>query len=85
MWIALAAGILYGVFSMTSRMVSTPAYVPMSDWKWWPRGFWAGRPIAPHAGYPGVLPPLPGPHDAPQFPAHGPITPGPLSQPGSLP
>ena len=85
-WTILAAGLLYVVFSFTSRMAyPSVTYVSTSNWGYWPRGFWSGRPIAPHAGFPGPMPPHPGPHHPPQFPAHGPRAPGPLAQPGSFP
>lgn len=81
-WILLAAGLLYSVFSLTARL-STPAphYSVGDGWKWWPRGFWVGRPVAPHAGYPGVVPPHPGPHAPPQGPPHGPPKPGGIEHP----
>ncbi len=82
-WVLLAAVILYSVFSFTSRMVSPASTLAVSDgWKYQPKGFWSGRAIAPHAGYPGsTQSPPPGPHDAPQGPPHGPPAPGPTDHP----
>jgi hypothetical protein len=79
-WIALSAAILYLVFSWT-RTIGNPTstHWVSRDWEFLPRGFWAGRPIAPHAGYPGsTQAPPPGPHNPPQGPPHGPPTPGPV-------
>lgn len=83
-YMLLAAAILYVVFSFTSRMAApSTTYIVTDGWKYQPRGFWSGRPVAPHAGYPGPQGPPPGPADAPQGPPHGPPAPGPLLEPMS--
>lgn len=83
-WMLLAAAILYVGFSFTSRMgTAASTYVASDGYTYQPKGFWAGRVVAPHAGYPGPQGPPPGPANPPQGPPHGPPAPGPLLEPMS--